>query len=993
MHWPHVPYVVTLITTTMAMAGLALFVWRRRCVPARATFALLMLAAAVWLLGYALELGSDDVSGKVLWAKLQYLSIVAVPSAWLAFVLQYTGRAELLSRRNVALLAAEPLATLVLVWTNQAHGMIWRNTTLRAVRGLLLLEFDHGLWFWVHIAYSYTLLLVSTLLLSGMFTRVQRPYRDQIGVLLIAALAPWVGNALYILDLTPLSPLDLTPFAFALSSVVVAWGLCRSHLLDVMPVARDAIIQGMVAGVIVLDAQDRIVNMNEAAGQMVGCRGAEVIGQPADRALASWPDLAKSLRGVTHGLTESALGAGETQRHCQVRVSSLHDRRGLLSGRVIVLSDVTDLKRTEEALRQTTRDLGERVKELNSLYDIHRLVDKPGASLEEILQAAADLIPTAWQYAEVACARVLLEDREFATENWRETTWKLASDIVVRGKWVGTVEVCYLEERAESDEGPFLKEERRLVDAIAEQLGQLIELKRAEDALRETHDYLQSLFSHANAPIVVWDPEFRITRFNHAFERLTDHAADEVVGQGLSMLFPEASRDASLRKIRHTLTGEPWESVEIPILRKDGGVRLVLWNSANIHDEGGRTLLATIAQGQDITELKRAEEAQQEREQRFRALFEYNRDTLIVTDASGHCLDANAAALSLTGYGRDELIGMSLSELTVAQRRGEIGEMMRRVLADGGEVIETTILGQDGRSLPVEIVMSSLSHQGEQMFLSSMRDITERRRLERLQAEFVSTVSHELRTPLASILGFGETLLGGKPGPLTQTQREFLEISHESGKLLLRLIDDLLDVGRLEAGRLVLQAEEVDLPELLRDVIQAMVPTAEQKGVWILQEVPGGAPILVEADRRRLEQIASNLMSNAVKFTPAGGCVAVALERTAPGEVLDGNELPREGVHIRVQDSGIGVPPEDLPHLFERFHRGTNVMGQVIQGTGLGLHITRGLVQAHHGHIWAESQVGAGSTFHVWLPVRQPLPSELEQPELVSRIAKKYFED
>ena len=848
------------------MAGLALFVWRRRSVPARATFALFMLAAAVWLLGYALELGSVDVSDKVLWAKLQYLSIVAVPSAWLAFVLQYTGRAELLSRRNVALLAVEPLATLVLVWTNHAHGMIWRNTTLRAVRGLLLLEFDHGLWFWVHIAYSYTLLLVSTLLLSGMFTRVQRPYRDQIGVLLIAALAPWVGNALYILDLTPLSPLDLTPFAFALSSVVVAWGLCRSHLLDVMPVARDAIIQGMVAGVIVLDAQDRIVYMNEAAGQMVGCRGAEVIGQPADRALASWPDLAKSLRGVTHGRTESALGAGETQRHCQARVSSLHDRRGLLSGRVIVLSDVTDLKRTEEALRQTTRDLGERVKELNSLYDIHRLVDKPGASLEEILQAAADLIPTAWQYAEVACARVLLEDREFATENWRETTWKLASDIVVRGKWVGTVEVCYLEERPESDEGPFLKQERRLVDAIAEQLGQLVDLKRAEEAL-------------------------------------------------------------------------------------------------------------------------------QEREQRFRALFEYNRDALIVTDASGHCLDANPAALSLTGYGRDELIGMALSELTVAERRGEIGEMMRRVLANGGEVIETTILVQDGRSLPVEIVIGSLSHQGEQMFLSSMRDITERRRLERLQAEFVSTVSHELRTPLASILGFGETLLGGKPGPLTQTQREFLEISHESGKLLLRLIDDLLDVGRLEAGRLVLQAEEVDLPELLRDVIQAMVPTAEQKGVWILQEVPGGGPIVVEADRRRLEQIASNLMSNAVKFTPAGGCVAVALERTAPGEVLDGKQLPREGVHIRVQDSGIGVPPEDLLHLFERFHRGTNVMGQPIQGTGLGLHITRGLVQAHHGHIWAESQAGAGSTFHVWLPVRQPLPSQLEQPELVSRIARKYFED
>jgi PAS domain S-box-containing protein len=138
----------------------------------------------------------------------------------------------------------------------------------------------------------------------------------------------------------------------------------------------------------------------------------------------------------------------------------------------------------------------------------------------------------------------------------------------------------------------------------------ITERKRAEAELRETRDYLDNLIGYANAPIIVWNPAFRITRFNHAFERLTGYIADEMIGQELRVLFPETSRDESLDKIARTSSGEYWESVEIPILRKDGAIRIALWNSANIHAADGKTLLATIAQGQDITERKRAEETQ-----------------------------------------------------------------------------------------------------------------------------------------------------------------------------------------------------------------------------------------------------------------------------------------------------------------------------------------------------------------------------------------------
>ena len=148
---------------------------------------------------------------------------------------------------------------------------------------------------------------------------------------------------------------------------------------------------------------------------------------------------------------------------------------------------------------------------------------------------------------------------------------------------------------------------------MAELVASEIECQRAQEALRETRDYLENLFNYANAPIIVWDPAFRITRFNHAFERLTGYTAGEVVGRELRLLFPEASRDESLSKIARALSGEYWESVEIPILRQDGETRLALWNSANIYAEDGTTLLATIAQGVDITERKQAEEALRQR--------------------------------------------------------------------------------------------------------------------------------------------------------------------------------------------------------------------------------------------------------------------------------------------------------------------------------------------------------------------------------------------
>ena len=188
---------------------------------------------------------------------------------------------------------------------------------------------------------------------------------------------------------------------------------------------------------------------------------------------------------------------------------------------------------------------------------------------------------------------------------------------------------------------------------------------RSEKNLRETRDYLDNLIHYANAPIIVWDPEFRITRFNHAFENLVGYTADEVIGQKLRMLFPKASRDESLNEIERTLSGEYWESVEIPILRKDGDIRLALWNSANIYAEEGKTLLATIAQGTDITARKQAEEVLRVRasEEKYRMIFENAKEGISIyeelPDGSRKLVECNPQYAEMSGYSREELMQIS----------------------------------------------------------------------------------------------------------------------------------------------------------------------------------------------------------------------------------------------------------------------------------------------------------------------------------------------
>ena len=385
MNWQYTPLVLPLVAAVIVSAGLALYAWRRRPTVGGTPFALLMLGVAVWVFGEALRLVSLDLPAKFFWARTRYLGIVVVPATWLAFGLQYTNRGRWLTPRTLALLAIEPVVVLLLAWTNERHHWFWSDVRLEPGGSMLVWSAPHGVAFWIHTAYSYVLILLGTFLLIQALVRSPRLYRVQTGVLLVGAIAPVVGNV--VSTFGPISfPVDLTPFGFVIAGLTVAWDIYRFQLFNIVPAARSAVVDSMSGGMLVLDMQNCIVDVNPAAEKIIGRPASDVLGQPARQVLSDMLDEIDRFRDVTEAHTEITLADGKTQRTYDLRISPLYDQSGYLSGRLIVLHDITEHKRAEA-------DLTAQKQWFENLIAMARATAKH-TSLEATLQSAVNMAAT-----------------------------------------------------------------------------------------------------------------------------------------------------------------------------------------------------------------------------------------------------------------------------------------------------------------------------------------------------------------------------------------------------------------------------------------------------------------------------------------------------------------------------------------------------------------------------------------------------------------------
>jgi signal transduction histidine kinase len=288
---------------------------------------------------------------------------------------------------------------------------------------------------------------------------------------------------------------------------------------------------------------------------------------------------------------------------------------------------------------------------------------------------------------------------------------------------------------------------------------------------------------------------------------------------------------------------------------------------------------------------------------------------------------------------------------------------------------ETGLVQEVAGELAIAISNARLYRSTEETSRELALKISELERANRMKAQFLANMSHELRTPLNSVIGFSEMLLIGALGPLADPQRDALETVSRNGRHLLGLVNDVLDLSKVEAGRMELHLAQTDVRAVISDVITGMESLIEAKGHEIALEL-GDAPLLLTADEMRVRQILYNLLSNAVKFTAAGGRITVrADQRRSSLPVPGGRRIERDAVWVSVADTGIGIAPEDLPRLFTEFSQVDASLSRRFEGTGLGLALCRRFVEMHGGRIGVESAPGRGSTFWVELPLQGPQSS------------------
>jgi len=508
---------------------------------------------------------------------------------------------------------------------------------------------------------------------------------------------------------------------------------------------------------------------------------------------------------------------------------------------------------------------------------------------------------------------------------------------------------------------------------VANAIRRATEHKKTKDMLREKRDYLESLFNFANAPIIVWNPAFKINRFNHAFERLTGYTADEVIGQDLNMLFPQASRKESLNKIEQTLSGKYWESVDIPILCKNGQVRLALWNSANIYAEDNTTVVATIAQGQDITERKKSEEMLLSERNKLISVFKAMEDGVYIVNQQHDIQYVNPVLEEYFGdwhdqkcyqyfNNREEACPWCKNEEVFAGKtvRWEWCSFKNQKTYD---LIETPLKNPDGsisklkifRDITERKTAEAEARDAQQKLIKQHRHEKERAEAElaKVSDELVRTtrlaaigqvsasIAHDLRNPLGAVRNASYFIRRHLSNDEPKTF-EHLEIIDQEIVKADQIITNLLEMARPK----VPHKQEIDLGETVKDVFsQAKRAEGVRCQTSLLPD-----PFVVQTDPNQLRQVIGNIVDNAVDAMKGQGEFFVEATRDSDYDTLV------------FRDTGPGFAPEVRDRLFEPLI--TTKAG----GTGLGLMICHQIVQKHGGTIAVKECEERGAAIRIRLP-------------------------
>jgi len=726
------------------------------------------------------------------------------------------------------------------------------------------------------------------------------------------------------------------------------------------------LIESSVDGLITVDPSGTITDVNDRMCHMAGYARGALIGSPfADY----FTDPERATAGVRQTfeagfVTEYALTlVSRTRRLLQVsfNASVFKDPGGDVRGIFASARDITDRLRLEEQLReQQTYLRGLIESSVDGLVTVdpegfitdvnEQMCRMTGYTRKELIGSPFKEYFTEPQLADAGVKRT------FA--NGVVTNYEL----VIKTKAGRKATVSFNASVYRSGDGR--------VEGIFASARDISEQARLQSQLAEQQAYNRSLIEASADALFAIAPDGVITDVNAEATRLSGYSRKHLINSRFSEYFTEP--DSARAGVQKTLAEGRVIGYELVLITRQGRRIAVSFNAGVFSDSQG-TPLGILAGARDITEQKKLE--QELRNQQFysRSLIESNIDALMTTDPLGVITDVNQQMEALTGYAREELITTPFKRYFTDPERAEEG--IRLVLREGKVTnYELTARAKDGRETVVSYNAATFYDRDGKLqgVFAAARDVTERKRFEQTLQEknvelenanfakdrFLASMSHELRTPLNAIIGFTGTLLMKLPGPLTEDQAKQLQTIQSSAKHLLSLINDLLDLAKIESGKVAITLEPVVFQNVVDEVRTTLKPLAEKKGLRLRVNVPQDE-LVFQTDRRALSQILLNLANNAIKFTEQG---EVRIE------LIDRRDNGRRVAEISVHDTGVGIKTEDQAKLFQAFTQMANTGARSYEGTGLGLHLSQKLAELLGGQISFESQHGKGSTFTLKVP-------------------------